>query len=394
MDCRGGRFGPSEAPAAVIEKAMMPEKSRFAMNARCLIAVVAAVAGLFASRGWAAVEVQVSVDDRIELMSIIFYLAGNPEYGRPGVESYAKDVEQHFGGFRDHEAIRMARRLRSTRGVSYDAPMSLAVHLADVQSLALRLPLEPWPAGLDARWKPDEVEQFLVAGRRFAEASRFEDFFAAHGDVYAGACERMRQTLVDHARLEWFDQFFGQRSGATFHLVIGMLNGPSNYASRLVGDEAEHLYCILGVWRTDARGEAVFGRAVMPTVIHEFCHSYANPLVDAHMEELKEAGEKLYRWRKPLMDAQAYRAGSTVLRESLVRACVVRYRYAAEGAPAGIAEVLEQQQRGFSSVIPLSALLAEYEQQREEHPTLESFMPRIVALLNEQANSVPPQRQE
>src|SRR5262249_1702982 len=47
--------------------------------------------------------VDVTVDPRVELLSIIFHLAGNPEYNQAQVRSYADDVTTHFGPFKDHD---------------------------------------------------------------------------------------------------------------------------------------------------------------------------------------------------------------------------------------------------------------------------------------------------
>jgi large conductance mechanosensitive channel len=82
-------------------------------------------------------SVAVRVDPRVELMSIIFRLAGNPEYNQGRVEQYTKDVESHFGQFREHRTVELARGLRRKRGVSFDACMSMAVHLKDAYDLAV-----------------------------------------------------------------------------------------------------------------------------------------------------------------------------------------------------------------------------------------------------------------
>ena len=82
-------------------------------------------------------KLDVRVDPRVELMSTIFRLAGNSEYNQPSSKSpYADAVDAHFGAFRQHGAVAMARELRQTRGVSFDAVMSLAVHLTDADTLA------------------------------------------------------------------------------------------------------------------------------------------------------------------------------------------------------------------------------------------------------------------
>ena len=78
---------------------------------------------------------RIGVDPRVELMGIIFRLAGNPEYTQGRIPAYNAAIDSHFAAFRDHEAIRLARQLRNKDGVSYDAVMNMAVHIKDVESL-------------------------------------------------------------------------------------------------------------------------------------------------------------------------------------------------------------------------------------------------------------------
>ncbi len=76
-----------------------------------------------------------------------------------------------------------------------------------------------------------------------------------------------------------------------------------------------------------------------------------------------------------------------MLCESLVRACVVRYRLRYEGAEAGQREILEQKRRGFLWMEGLSKQLAEYEAHRNQYPTMEAFSPRLVAFFNTYAEA-------
>lgn len=93
----------------------------------------------------AATTIPVSVDPRVELISIIFRLAGNPEYNGCEIHSYSQDIKTHFAPFTGHQAVELARELRKNQGVSYDAPMGLAVHLSEGFDLEPRLPFTPLP---------------------------------------------------------------------------------------------------------------------------------------------------------------------------------------------------------------------------------------------------------
>lgn len=331
----------------------------------------------------AAIEVR--ADMRVELMSILFRLAGNPEYAQGRVEGYAKDVEETFGGFRDHDAVRYARQLRRTRGVSYDAVMSMAVHLKDGYGLEPRLPLDPRPENLDERWRPDEAKAFLEKARDFVREAGFREFVDRHETLFASAAGRLRDTIARHAHPEWFEQFFGERPGAVFVQTFGLLNGGSCYGARIRTDKVEELYSILGVWMTDRDGAPTFDGSIVDTVIHEFCHSYANPLVDAHLDELRAAGETIFPRVAPSMRRQAYGSWPTMFRETLVRACVVRYVRTYGGDAAAAKQIAGEKQRSFFWIAEVEDLLASYESDRETYPDLDAFFGRIVAFFDDYA---------
>lgn len=328
---------------------------------------------------------EVSVDARVELICIIFRLAGNPEYGQGRVPSYLQDIDQHFAAVREHPAVVLARQLRSKRGVSYDAPMSLAAHLKDAESLAVRVPLDPWPAGLDQRWRPPELRDFLEKARQFARAANFGEFWRAHQELYEETAARARRLVETEGHLDWFNHFFGARPGARFRLALGLVNGGCCYGARVQLGQEEELYCILGVWNCDKDGQPQFGRDVLDTVAHEFCHSYVNPHVYARSAELSAAGTKLYRKAQARMQRMAYGNWQTMLHESVVRAAVVRYVNATQGREAAARQVGKEVARGFPWVEKLSELLAEYETKRGQYPAFAAFMPRIVEFFNRTA---------
>ncbi len=76
-----------------------------------------------------ASPIQVRFDKRVELISIIFYLAGNKEYAGCKDPAYLKAVEEYFGNYRSHPAVKMARELRERNHIWFGAPISFAVHL-------------------------------------------------------------------------------------------------------------------------------------------------------------------------------------------------------------------------------------------------------------------------
>jgi hypothetical protein len=119
--------------------------------------------------------------------------------------------------------------------------------------------------------------------------------------------------------------------------------------------------------------------------VHEFCHSYCNPVVDAHLKELLPAGERMYALVEAPMREQAYGNARTLLCESLVRASVVRYVAATKDQLAVATELVEQEGRSFLWIRGLADALAAYEQQRQEYKTLDAYAPKLAAFFAEAA---------
>jgi len=334
-------------------------------------------------------SIQVKIDPRVELMSIIFRLAGNPEYRMGRIASYVQDVDRYFMRFKEHDAVKLAATLRETRGVSYDAVMGLAVHVNDAVGLEERVPFDSQPEALDKRWTIPLAREFLRAARRFVEDSNFGEFIQAHARLYDLATRRMQGVMEEHGVADWFDEFYGARPGAKLEIILGMLNGPGSYGARIeLSEKEEILYSILGVWGGDEQGNPHFSRQVIPTVVHEFCHSYCNPLVDRHAPELQTSGMEIFRRVKAAMSRMAYGNWQTMIRESLVRASVIRFLHAKFGEEAAEKGIQSENKRQFFWIGGLSDLLGEYEKNRTVYPSLDDFFLKITEFFDTYADRI------
>ncbi|MBL9121234.1 MAG: DUF4932 domain-containing protein [Phycisphaerae bacterium] len=338
-----------------------------------------------------ATEVSVAVDRRVELLTIVARLAGAREFLMPNSQSpYAERVAAHFGPFQNHAAVKAYQAIRAEHGASYDAIASLALHLDGVPTLAERIPFDRSPPRLDARWAVEPTRAFLVALRAFVVESKAEAFFAAEQPFYDHCAAKVAPVLAKANAVEWFDRFFGSKPAASYQAIPGLLCGGGNYGVgvRFLDGAPEEIRPVLGIYRWDAEGLPAYGERDVETYVHELCHSYTNVIVDRHLDILRPAGTRLYPIVAQRMSRMAYGSWETMMYETFVRACVVRYLADVQSPEAAAKEASVQRETGFAWVPDVAERLATYAKARDRYPTLDAFLPEIVAVLDAKAESM------
>jgi hypothetical protein len=329
-----------------------------------------------------AFAIQAKVDRRVELLSIVARLAGYEEYVRDDFKLYADDVDKYFEKHKGHPVIKFAEKIRSSNDIGFDAVMSMAVHLNPPPALTPRVPFSDQKP--DKRWGKDTAEQFARLLQQFYKDADCESFFSGHASLYKIAQDRFQQ-LLNTVDFGWYKRFYGEVPAGTFNLYIGLLNGGGNFGPKVVHpDGKEDLYAIIGTWQMDSEGLPKYDDKNLPTIIHEYNHSFINHLVYANEPQLKTAGEKIHPPVAEKMRKLAYANWQTVLVESLVRAAVVRYLFEHESQmPTVYKELTHERNIGFLWINELSTLLGTYENSRNQYTTFRSFFPLVIAYFND-----------
>ncbi len=322
-----------------------------------------------------------SVDERMELLSIVFRLAGAKEYVNNKIPGYTGDIDRYFAPYKDSELVNFTRKLWQTNGVSFDAVMSMAVNIEIKDGIRFKEGLSD--ESLDDRWGQKSAKKFIALLNGFYTESKFHEFFLSHSPLYAIAQANFSK-LINQVDFKWFQSFYGGNPSGDFHLVVSLTNGGCNYGMKAkFKDGKEEPYAIIGTWKTDSLGQPVYSNDVTETIIHEYNHSFCNPLVDGCFKEMEPMAEKLYRKSSKILQKQAYGTAKTMTYEILVRSCVIRY-YQEKNAGDGKIKsmLLTEKSKGFLWIDELVSALSTYENNRVKYPALKDFMPEIVKVQN------------
>jgi len=314
------------------------------------------------------------VDKRVELLSIVFRLAGNNEYNSTFFKQYTDNVDSHFNAFKEHELIKFAKELNEQKSISYDAVVSMAVilddHLNPLIDLSTTLP--------DKRWTKEDASKFIRLLKKFYKDADCEAFFKDNEAFFQVVSDRF-SSVYKTVDLNWFQSFFGEKVDENFNIILSPGCGGNNYGpSYSLPNAKKEVFAILGTWKVDETGNPVFEKdEYLPIIVHEFNHSFVNSLLENHKESFEKSGKEIYKAVEYEMSIQqAYGNWQIMLNEALVRASVIKYFIDHSAKESEIKKRLNfESNNGFIWTKGLVDELKQYENQRNKYPTLESYMP-------------------
>ena len=335
-----------------------------------VLAFVLATAVPARAQAWRA-----GIDSRVELMSILFRLAGNQEYRQCRVPAYDQAIEKYFAPFRNHDAVQLAHSL----AIGFEAPMKLAVSLGDVDSLSELIPLD----------RPARARDFLAGARKFVGETNFQAFLQSQQPLFAATDARLQTFIRDQADLDWFASFFGPPSPARLTIVPGMANGAPSYAARFIdASGTQEIYAIPGVSKVDPDGVPVFDSDWRIVMVHELAEVYASGAAGKYASQMQAPVSRIYQTVAAAMQSQSYGNWRIMLNQSLARAVTIEYVIAHDGPQAARAVVWKENAKSFFWMGDLVNLLETYRKDRQQYPTFESFLPRVVEFFNDAAPTI------
>ncbi|MGV8994318.1 MAG: DUF4932 domain-containing protein [Flavobacterium sp.] len=328
------------------------------------------------------------VDERVEILSIIFRLAGAEVYSSTRFKLYTDRIENHFEKYNNHDLIEFVKIISEENGIGYDGVMRMAVHLGPAPEFT---PLITFNDSIPSeRWGKSNSEKFVKLLRDFYKDANCKEFFYNNSELYDSASNNFLP-IYQNIDLDWYKTFYGKEPNEKFIIVNGLGNGGANYGVDVVfKDKTREVYAIMGTWTVDSYGKAEFGfNDYFPILLHEFNHSFVDNLIGKNIEQFDKAGTTLYQVVGKQMANQAYGDYKIMLSEALVRAAVIRYMKDHNFEKEIIEkEIQDQIDNGFLWIKELDQELEKYSKQRKKYPTLESYMPQLIIAYDRYAKKI------
>ena len=285
------------------------------------------------------------VDERFELLSLVFRLAGREEYGDVNT-AYQQRLASEFAAFKKHRAVKYAAGLP----IGYDAVFKFAVNILKADGEFIFLD-DTDSLFEDGRWSVEAATEFLILLNDFYMDSDFFAFYQDNLDFYLTETKLFIEATYSDIDLEWFGKYVN-----TNNLICVYTPSSSRYNYGAVVNDSV-VYC--GVSNDGSE------------MVYEFCHSIGNPLArewyDGNADFKRLCDDTVDPIRLP-----NYTDSETIAREYITRAYSVLY-HAEHGYALPLLLDMERD-KGFSYIEDVYAIIAPYrETQSSDDPIVSAL---------------------
>lgn len=323
------------------------------------------------------------IDERIELTSIAFRLAGAEEYMLCSVKSYADDIDEYFAPYNNHPLIEYIKFLREERKIGYarvaSSAMSLYIRNGRVRTTAA---MTKKLVEEDYYWTEEIYSKYVDLLDDFYRKSKFHDFFSKHGLLYSEAKRQFDKVISQYFNIQWFENTFGI-SDVGFNAYLSINNGGSNYS---IGNGNVVIGLFYTLQTVDGESGLLFPIKGVDVVVHEMLHCYMADIVKKYQDETLSASQKIFSSVGEKLMKNGYSVKG-VWGEWITR--VATQVYIMENDPRGkYSSVYTDVCQGFIWQERTFFFLENYFNNRVVYKYFQDFVPQLVAYFDYVADNI------
>lgn len=318
-----------------------------------------------------AAQLRATVDERIELTSIVFRIAEIPEYMNNNVPDYALSIDRWFQPYKNHPLIAFIKKMRTQNRIAYAAVTGSAPYLI-IEKGEVKVNTCKSIEKVDPRWTEEVFDEYVSLLNNFYAQSHFDEFFKSQKVLYSEGQKAMNG-ILEQVDVNWFETFYGKKVGSP-SIYLALANGPHNY----VLDDPTSLsgYGIANGCIIDPSALSLFANRIIPVIIHEIGHNFSDPLVEIYWSQVELSFDKLYDNSRIILKQYAYGDPNTALLEWQNNLFMLMYlkEHDPENYEYNLADMVR---RGFMWMPRSVDFMKNFEENRSQFKIIEDFIPQI-----------------
>lgn len=232
-------------------------------------------------------EIYVYVDERMELLTIVQYLAGYSLLGKSKT-AYKAEIDRYFSRYKQHPAITTTRAMFEA-GYFYGSSAPWYLYQFSFPQLQ--------PAGIilaaenqieDYEQHKDTLDLYREQLKDFYKSSAFKNFFISQKPFYDSLVNPVKQFLKPKELPRLLENHYGQKK-RSYNIVLSPLLHDGGYGLDVKTKKGDDVYGVIGPVY-DSTGKTRFDTSTILQyyILHEFSHSFCNPVISKQFTRLKE----------------------------------------------------------------------------------------------------------
>ncbi len=315
-------------------------------------------------------NVNLCVNPALECLGVIF-IVSNFGLNKPRTnQKYVQLVCEHFSEFENHELITLFKQLTQNNAFKYDAPLELMLNIFYNKKPSKELMQR---SNLNLK----EFNKLKQLVNTFVVDTNFNNFFESNKSYYIKNLNQFKTDMLKFSPSKYLFDFLGLSSKKlNIALMFGITT--SNYGITV----NKNLYCCARPYKETRFDDDVDYAYNLPytttLILHEFAHSFINPITDKYKNVIKQIDEAKF---KKAFDCNSYGTHKeTVINESVIRA--IECRFVEDNFDKTEYDEIKQDylNDGFTYIPKLEELYNTYLTQRNRFKNIKKFYPQIIDL--------------
>lgn len=322
-------------------------------------------------------DVNIIVDYRLELLSIIELLAGYKIILTNLDFEYKKKVNDYFSDYGDHEVVKLFNKLNKT-GFTFGTPPTITLYITEDFQIRDDILIDDFY--ISRMGGKDNFVQFCELLYKFSKDTKFDEFFYDNISYYTKILQNTTKKVGGDNFVQELHSYYGMRK-SSYNIILVSLFGPCGFGPNVKNiDGREDIYSIIGP--LECKVIPSFGTDDYFKYMqrHEFSHSFINPLTLKYWDNAERYSLLLENAKK--LKQYCYGDWEECLNEHIIRAIVIRLSILNK---EGVGEQILQQevQRGFIYIEAIIKGLQYYESNRCQYKSFDSYYIKLLEYLKE-----------
>lgn len=324
-------------------------------------------------------DLEIRVDKRTELLSIIEIIS---DYGKKypfllekyGNKNYVMEIETKFRYYKNHKVVELFNYLTRNYDFCFSTPIQLFLQLDEDFSFS-HIAEDLFSKKLNNNSKVLELLSLLSD---FAEEIKFDIYYNNNEKRYRHFINNVAEQIAGLDIVKFINNYYGVIEEKKFIVNLIPWRTYGCYGTCNNKELYTHLCCHHksknenDVYPSD---DQVFNYSSF--LVHEFSHSFINPLTEKY--SFIEEDDPIFKniWDK--MKELGYGSNKSILNDHIVRAVTLRYLFLQRDDISYYNKQLKTDEEwGFSYIENIMTSLEFYERNRNYYRNIDEFYPSLI----------------